>query len=170
MTWKDNVPHTKTTTQRATQPQSSSALIPARELPSFTLRGDVVDVRGWQVHANDGEVVGRVTSLVVDMRTKMVRYLGVLLTGATSRLDGIVLVPVGLATRPVDEHVVTVHGCSSSQLAAVPRVPKRPITRDDEVASLAAYGWSVPTEARGSALYDAPIFQHQGLVADTHAG
>ena len=145
---------------RGTRP--SSALLRAKEIPGFNL-GDRVDVRGWTVYASDATLVGSVASLFVDMHTRAVRYLGVSLVDSRTNLpDGMVLVPIGSASRPVGRRVVVLNTLSSLQLASAPRVPNRPVTEADENAVLAVYGMEIAHNA-GTERYGGPMFAEHRL-------
>lgn len=143
---------------------AASELLLAREMSGFILGDHQVDVRGWRVYANDAELVGRVESLFVDIHTRAVRYLGVALTDPQSKLStGTVLVPVGMATRPLDRRVVLLNGLSSTQLTLAPRTFARPVTRADEDAVLAAYGLATSREIRAADFYARPAFTAERL-------
>lgn len=142
----------------------NSELLRAREIPAFTLGNERTDVRGWQVYSNDAELVGSVSSIFVDMRTRVVRYVGVALhTGRTKLPVGEVLVPIGWASRPDDRQVVVVSALSCAQLLAAPRLSNRPVTRADERATLKAYGMNDAAVADGSTLYERPAFEEWRL-------
>lgn len=145
--------------------RAASELLLAREMSGFILGDQQVDVRGWRVYANDAELVGRVESLFVDIHTRVVRYLGVALTDPKSRLPtGTVLVPVGMATRPLDRRVVLLNGLSATQLALAPRTFARPVTRADEDAVLAAYGMATSLEICAADFYARPAFTEEQLL------
>jgi hypothetical protein len=138
---------------------ASSHLLRAREMPAFVIGDNRVDVRGWPVYSCDAQLVGRVDALYVDMRSNVVRYLGIALADEdTGVRTGSVLVPVGATARPGDRHVVVLSTISSSQLTAAPRVMRRPITRSDEDAVLAAYGIATSRDIGGRDLYSMPAF------------
>jgi hypothetical protein len=142
---------------------ASSALLRAREIPAFHLGTERTDVRGWQVYSNDAELVGTVSSILVDMRTKAVRYIGVALASGRGKGNGEVLVPVGWATRPDDRQVVVIGALSRAQLLAAPRVSNRPVTRADEHATLTVYGMSTSPSAGAHDLYGRPLFEEWRL-------
>lgn len=153
----------------------SSALTPARELLGFRLGDAAVDVRGWPVIACDGRQAGTVDRLIVDLRSRRVRYLGVALKLGPDRRPnvggpggaGTVLIPVGLARRHDDTYVVTLERLTTAMLAHAPRIAPRPIQRDDEDATLSAYG--LPTSEETRDLYAAEHFDDTPLFAPVAA-
>lgn len=148
---------------------NTSALLRAREMPGFAFGHDRTDIRGWQVYSNDAELVGAVGSIFVDMHTKAVRYLGVLLDNSSAKAAGEVLVPVGSVSRPDDRQVVVVNALSAAQLSSAPRISKRATTRNDENAALAAYGMATWRDAQASDLYSGPNFEEQRLFGTSGA-
>ncbi|MGH7619298.1 MAG: PRC-barrel domain-containing protein [Gemmatimonadaceae bacterium] len=136
-----------------------SQLLRVRELPNFAFGSARADVRGWPVYCSDAVLVGTVESILVDVRNRAVRYLGMALSDPETRSPtGTVLVPIGLASRPGDRHAVVLKTVSSADLATVPRVHARPVTRGDEEAVLATYGITMPRAARGGDFYARPAF------------
>jgi len=121
-----------------------SELMQARDLPLFSLP-DLPDVRGWHVIAADRRSVGRVERLIVEMRSGQVRYLMIALDDQLERrarrvFASSVLVPVGLAHRVDDLCTILLSRVTSGMLQTSPRIPDRPITRDDEEQTLEALG------------------------------
>ena len=119
-----------------------SGLAAARTLPRFRLADAAPDPRGWLVITSDERTVGVVSRLIVEMRTGVVRYLVVDLAQDLERrsrsvFSRSVLVPVGLA-RAVEDVSAIMLDVPSQSLAVAPRIPDRPITRDDEDRTLAA--------------------------------
>lgn len=144
--------------------EANSQLLRAKEMPGFAMGTERTDVRGWQVYSNDAVLVGSVGSLFVEMHTKAVRYLGIVLKDAPSKAPaGEVLVPVGTAMRPDDRQVVVLNSLSYAQLASAPRVPRRPITRSDENAALGVYGMATWRDVSSNDLYSGPNFEEQRL-------
>lgn len=144
--------------------RARSGLLRAREIGDFAMGTDRTDVRGWQVYSNDAELVGAVSSLFLDIRTKAVRYLGVALHRSSARVPAAeVLVPVGSACRPDDRQVVVIHALSRAQLLAAPRLPSRPVTGADEHAALASYGIQHDVGAGAPDLYATSLFDERRL-------
>jgi hypothetical protein len=147
-------------------PQHFSSLTAARELHGFALaEGD--DVRGWAVVAQDGLPAGTIDRLMVDNRTRQVRYLAVALDASLERRRGsvdarTVLVPVGVAERVKDSRTVVLRHITTDMLRRAPRLPARPVTRFEEDATLAAYG--LPTSAEtGGEFYAGAFFDNSRL-------
>jgi hypothetical protein len=137
--------------EMTTQPQRfddrTSGLSTARELFGFRLADPAADVRGWSVVAADRREAGVVTGLLVDIHTRKVRYLAVALDvalerRARSRDPGTVMVPVGVARRADKARALILEGITSWMMLRAPRLPSRPITRSDEMATLDVYGLS----------------------------
>lgn len=150
----------------AARANGNSELIRVRELADFDLGEERVDVRGWQVYSHDAQLVGLVDALFVDMRTRAVRYLGVSLTDSRTNLPtGMVLAPIGAASRPGDRRVVVLNALSATQLAGAPRIRNRPVTRADENATLAAYGMATSRDVPSGQLYSGPNFDERRLFA-----
>jgi sporulation protein YlmC with PRC-barrel domain len=144
--------------------RGASRLLRAREMSDTTLGRQRTDIRGWQVYSNDAELVGTVSSIFIDARTKAVRYIGVALEGSRSRNSRVeVLVPVGWVSRPDDRQIVVLTALSRAQLSAAPRVSDRPITWADEHATLTVYGVDPSAAATISDLYDHPVFAERRL-------
>lgn len=127
-----------------TSPLRVSELSAARNLPHFRLADAAPDVRGWVAISADDRTVGTIARLIVEMRTGAIRYLVVDLEPDLERrsrrvFSRSVLVPVGLA-RPVDDVQAVMLDVGSQQLRVAPRIPERPITRDDEERTLATFG------------------------------
>jgi len=143
--------------------QRVSSLTPAWELQGFRLPDSYADVRGWQVFADDGALVGTVSRFIVDTRTRIVRYVAVMLSGAyfgksTLVAPRNVLVPVGLVRRDDEKHALELDHITREQLAAAPRLPMRAIIRADEYATLTTYGLAALWSMAADAMYSAPIF------------
>ncbi|MBC7561985.1 MAG: PRC-barrel domain-containing protein [Gemmatimonadaceae bacterium] len=79
------------------------------------------DIRGWKVQGINGEHVGKVDDLIIDMAEMKVRYMAVKLDKDTFSLDDShsVLVPIGTA-RLIDDDDLVVIRASTSELAAMP--------------------------------------------------
>ena len=79
------------------------------------------DIRGWKVQDVNGEHVGKVDDLIIDMAEMKVRYMAVDLDKDTFRLEDShsVLVPIGTA-RLINDNDVVVIRASMTELAAMP--------------------------------------------------
>jgi hypothetical protein len=157
-----------TVTLRETRPVTpagrASAIVQAREVDGFSLGSSRPDVRGWPVYTADGELVGDVDALYIDMRSHRVRYLAIALRDSARRLaPWRVLVPVGCARRYDERAAVVLTSLSSKQLKHAPRIPNRALTRADEDATLAAYDMFTSLELPGNDFYDSPAFSEQLL-------
>jgi photosynthetic reaction center H subunit len=74
-------------------------IAPLSALRDFEVAEGYPDIRGWRVESADGEEVGKVHDLLVDIDNMRTRYLAVRLTSALAATPGDrdVLVPVGAA-------------------------------------------------------------------------
>lgn len=122
----------------------ATGLAAARTLPRFRLADAAPDPRGWTVISSDERSVGVVSRLIVEMRTQVVRYLVVELSPDLERRarrtpSHAVLVPIGLA-RAVEDVCTVLLDLSSEMLRVAPRIPDRPITRQDEELTLEVFG------------------------------
>jgi hypothetical protein len=145
----------------------SSALTAARELDGFRLSPATPDVRGWSVLACDGRIAGQVARLFVDVKSRKVRYLEVVLDGSRQHAGLLdrhaVLVPVGVARRVDDARAVLVE-LAVEVLTRAPRIPMRAVTRDDEDATLSAYGLPVAQGVSDFERYESAHFDEAGLL------
>ena len=144
--------------------QRTSQLLRVRDIRGYSLAEDRPDVRGWHVYSSDAKLAGWVESLFVDVKTKALRYLGVALADPkTSLPTGVVLVPVGVASRPDDRRIVVLHRLSMNQLTSAPRLAARAVTRADEDAALRTYGMPTLRDAPPAEQYDSPNFADDQL-------
>src|SRR5215207_9815430 len=74
-------------------------IAPLSALRDFQVAKGYPDIRGWQVESADGQEVGKVHELLVDIDNMRTRYLAVRLTSALAATPGDrdVLIPVGAA-------------------------------------------------------------------------
>ena len=145
-----------------TPDQRVSSLTAEWELQGYSLPDIYADVRGWKVFADDGTLVGIVSRLIVDTRTRVIRYVAVMLSGTFGKSTIVaphnVLVPVGVVRRVDEMQAITLEHITPAQLARAPRLPLRAIMRADELATLAIYGLASLWDLAADALYSAPIF------------
>jgi hypothetical protein len=149
----------------------ASALAAACTLPRFRLADAAPDPRGWTVITSDERSVGIVSRLIVELRTGIVRYFVVDLSPALERRarrtpSRSVLIPVGMA-RAVDDVCAVLVDISSETLRVAPRIPDRPITRQDEELALEVLG--LPALAYDSlSPYRGGHFEERRLLAPRH--
>ncbi|MBA2632924.1 MAG: PRC-barrel domain-containing protein [Chloroflexi bacterium] len=110
------------------------------DLDDFEVHEDDPDVRGWVVLSEDGEKIGEVEDLLIDVPARKVRYLDVdvedeLLGGENGGdRDVRMLVPIGLATVDDEEDRIVVRGIRTTDLSGAPLHRRGALTRDDESA------------------------------------
>lgn len=124
--------------------ERTTELIRAREMHDSVVENRLENVRGWSVFANDMELVGVVSSILVSLRGRAIRYLGVAVATPSRRAAAPeVLVPIGWIAVAPELRRVTVRALSYSQMLNAPRITNRPVTRADEYATLMAYSHTV---------------------------
>ena len=118
----------------------------------------------------DRRYVGTVSRLIVEMRTRRVRYMVVALDASLERRRrpsmNSVLVPVGLARRADDCLAIVLDVAGAAALQVAPRIPDRPINRGDEERTLAALG--LPRLGPADDPYAAAHFEERQLLAPRH--
>lgn len=129
---------------------------------------DEPDIRGWPVVTNDGQRVGRVRDLLVELDSREVRYLDVAfdLAYAEGRPDLHVAIPIGCARAGTRRNLVNVRCVSRDQIRHAPRHGSQLLTIEDELASRRFFGASrrdVIVEGGSAAFYagddyDANVF------------
>jgi photosynthetic reaction center H subunit len=111
-------------------------LMPLSDLKDYQVAKDNTNVVGWRVVGADGEKVGDVKDLIVDMDAMKVRYLSVL---GERRFfdhdnDTYFLVPIGAAALDRKGKNVFLASVDSGTVARYPVYPGGPITSDYEYA------------------------------------
>lgn len=111
-------------------------LVPLSELKDYHVAKDNTDVTGWRVVGADGEKLGDVRDLIVDMNAMKVRYLSVL---GDRRFfdrdrDTYLLVPIGAAALDRKGKNIFLASVDSSSVSRYPVYPGGPISPDYEYA------------------------------------
>ena len=111
-------------------------LVPLSELKDYQVAKDNTDVTGWRVVGADGEKLGDVKDLIVDMDAMKVRYLSVL---GDHRFfdrdrDTFMLVPIGAAALDRKGKNIFLASVDSSSVSRYPVYPGGPISTDYEYA------------------------------------
>lgn len=154
--------HEATTAARSAGPATHS--IALTELDSTTLDPGT-DVRGYHVYSSEGKMVGRVEALLGDCGDRELRFLGIAMADPQyGVITGRVMVPIGGAGRPGDRRIVMLGGITASQLACAPRLSGWRVTREEQDATLAAYGMATSRDVPSGALYDGANFDVQRMV------
>ena len=122
------------------------------------------DIRGWPVVTNDGQRIGRVRDLLVELATREVRYLDVSfdLALAGGRPDLRVAIPIGCARAGTRRNLVNVRCATRDQIIHAPRHGADLLTIDDEVAARRFFG-SIAADLSvtdAGSFYAAPDFEH----------
>ncbi|MDO6391296.1 PRC-barrel domain-containing protein [Pontibacter sp. BT731] len=111
-------------------------LVPLSELKDYEVAKNNTDVTGWRVVGADGEKLGDVKDLVVDMDAMKVRYLSVL---GDHRFfdrdrDTYLLIPIGAAALDRKGKNIFVASVDANSIARYPAYPGGPISPDYEYA------------------------------------
>ena len=144
---------------------SSIRVAPLASLAQIGVGSDEPDIRGWPVVTNDGQRVGRVRDLLVELATREVRYLDVAfdLALADGRPDLRLAIPIGCARAGTRRNLVNVRCASRDQISHAPRHDADRFTVDDEVAARRFFGSAardVIVAADGSNFYAGADFEH----------
>ncbi|HET9986359.1 MAG TPA: PRC-barrel domain-containing protein [Longimicrobiales bacterium] len=117
----------------------SPRIVPLDELPDFRVAEGQSDVAGWTVIAADGERVGKVVRMLVDVSARKVRYLdvalhpGALPMGAEKPHEHRVLIPIGYARLNRRERWVVVEGLRGDDVANLPPFELTRVSREYEI-------------------------------------
>jgi len=109
-------------------------IAPLGALDDFQVAQGYPDVRGWKVFSSDGQEVGKVHELLIDVDNLRTRYLDVRLTQAIAATPGDrdVLVPIGTAHIVDDENVVRVP-LTAERIGLLPLYDHKHLTRVHEL-------------------------------------
>lgn len=128
------------------------------QLDDYEVADGDPDVRSWRVFDADGNAVGKVHDLIIDMGAMEARYIDLELDESVAGEaddDRHVLVPIGSARLSDDVDTVTLTSRRAAELATLPRYDHSVITRDRECELL---GIDRSRAQDDSAFYDQPEF------------
>lgn len=131
------------------------------QLEDYEIADGDPDIRQWRVFDAEGDAVGTVHDLIIDLGTLEARYVDLELAGdvAGSDSDQHVLVPIGAARLSDDVDAMTLTSLQASQLASLPRYDHSTITRDRECELQGALlGLGRPSDDTGAEFYSHPQF------------
>lgn len=111
---------------------TESRLRALSDLRDTKIADDDPDIRGWIVRGANGDTIGRVHDLLVEMDTRQVRYLDIAVAPTTQTADRHVLLPIGLARLNDDEDVVSLGSITRDTLASLTPYDHTDMTRDRE--------------------------------------
>ena len=133
-----------------------------RDLADFEVADDNPDVRGWTVRGNDGQALGAVFELIVDVEALKVRYLDVELDDRfrINEHENHILLPIGAASLDDDGDNVFVPALNAESVLHYPPYVEIQVTRTYETAMMRALGLSpVPDgDFYGTPVHDASAF------------
>lgn len=129
---------------RAAADGAASPLRPLSSLQDLEIADGDPDIRAWRVFDVNGDAIGSVHDLVIDVPARMARYLDVVLDEALAGpVERHVLVPIGTARVSDDVDAVTLATLGAGRIARLPAYEHGPVTRDQERALHAALSDSV---------------------------
>lgn len=111
-------------------------LVALSSLKDYKVAKDNPDVLGWRVLGADGESLGLVKDLIVDLQAMKTRYLSVMADRRffNANYDPYVLVPVGAAALDKKGRKVFVSSIDAKSISRYPVYPGGPIPPDYEYA------------------------------------
>ena len=122
------------------------------DLRDYRIAPDDPDIRNWVVRGSNGDLLGRVHDLLVEMDTQQVRYLDIAVAPTEQVTNRHVLLPIGLARLNDDEDVVSLGSITHETLASLTPYNHATMSRDKERELVARL------ERRGEPIGDAPRF------------
>lgn len=133
-----------------------------RDLTDFEVADDNPDVRGWTLRGNDGQALGTVFELIVDVEALKVRYLDVELDGRfrLSERENHILLPIGAASLDGDGDNVFAPALNAESVLRYPPYAEIQITREYEAAMLRALG-------KEPAAADSRFYEQDSFDADS---
>ena len=113
-----------------------------RDLTDFEVADENPDVRGWTVRGNDGQALGTVFELIVDIAALKVRYLDVELDARfhINEHENHILLPIGAASLDEDGDNIFMPALNTESVLKYPPYVEIQITRAYEEAMLRALG------------------------------
>ena len=113
-----------------------------RDLADFEVADGNPDVRGWAVRGNDGQALGIVHELIVDVEALKVRYLDVEMDSRfhINEHENHILLPIGVASIDADDDNIFVPALTAESVLNYPPYTEIQITREYEEAMLRALG------------------------------
>ena len=119
---------------------ATSILRRLRDLTEFEVADDNPDVRGWTVRGSDGQALGTVFELIVELEALKVRYLDVELDSRfqINEHESHILLPIGVAALDDDGDNVFVPALNAESVLNYPPYAEIQITREYEEAMLRA--------------------------------
>ena len=112
------------------------------KLENYRVAKGVTDPRGWKIVSGDGQVLGKVSELIVDTRALTTRYLDCRVKEGDLELEPVdrhVLVPVERARLDRKEKHVVVDGLFAQDLTEYPIYRGLPLAAGDEARIRAMY-------------------------------
>ena len=122
-----------------------------RDLTDFEVADGNPDVRGWTVRGGDGQALGTVYELVVELEVLKVRYLDIELDARfqINEYENRILLPIGVASLDAEGDNVFVPALDVESVLNYPPYVEIQITRQYEEAMLRALGkQAVSTDSR----------------------
>lgn len=120
------------------------------ELKNFEVVDGDHDIRGWDVRAPEGDVIGKVEELIVDQAERRVRYVEIKVNRKALNLDDDrhVLVPIGAIGLNAKAKDVLLEKLPLQGLTGVPTYKRGPITREYETSLRDYYGATAASDPK----------------------
>lgn len=120
------------------------------ELKNFEVVDGDHDIRGWEVRAPEGQVIGKVEELIVDPSERRVRYVEIKVNRKALNLndDRHVLVPIGAIGLHAEKKDVLLERLPLQGLTGVPAYKRGPITREYETSLRDYYGATAASDPK----------------------
>jgi photosynthetic reaction center H subunit len=111
-------------------------LVPLTALQDYKVAKDNPDVTGWRVLGADGESLGLVKDLIVDLQAMKARYLSVMADRRFFKTDSdqYLLVPIGAAALDKKARKVFISSLDAGSIQRYPLYPGGPVSADYELA------------------------------------
>lgn len=138
---------------RDRHPGTGSTLARLEDLGDYEIADGQPDIRGWKVRTADGTIVGKVDNLIADPQALEVRFIEMTVNGDIPDAgdDDRVLIPIESARLNDDDDTVLVDRLTPSQLGAIPRCGRGPITAEQDRAVRAYFfGATAPPDPAAS--------------------
>jgi sporulation protein YlmC with PRC-barrel domain len=117
------------------QGERHSGIHRATNVADFRFTDTDPDVRGWEVIGTDGQRIGRVYDVMVDLAQYRIRYLDVITDRSATRdtlTEHHVLVPVGIALADEREDVIRIENVDTPTIQQLPAFSGDVVTREHE--------------------------------------
>jgi photosynthetic reaction center H subunit len=140
-----------------------------RDLTEFEVADGNPDVRGWTVRGADGQALGSVFELIVELEAMKVRYLDVELDPRfhINEYENHILLPIGVASLDTEDDNVFVPALNAESVLNYPPYIELQITREYEESMLRALG--IGADAANPRFYEQDSFDADSFYSRRRA-